>query len=103
MNKEVTLNLAQVHCPDCARDLKDMILGIKGVSTCEFDRDKLALAVGYGDPADEREIRQAIMKAGYDFREEEEEIEPVGGAGNKLIIAAIVVLVLVFILWSRGF
>lgn len=103
MNKEVTLPLAHVHCPDCARDLSDMILQIKGVSTCDFDPDESALAVEYGEPADENEIRRAVAKAGYDIRETEEEIKPAGGLGNKLIIAAIVVLIVGFVLWSRGF
>ncbi|MDP1808419.1 MAG: heavy-metal-associated domain-containing protein [Actinomycetota bacterium] len=86
------------------RDLiSDCVTKVEGVKSAEFDAKDVALAVKYDSAiVSEDDIRRAILKVGYGFREAEAKPGIASGLLNAVTITGVVLLVLLFLWWMRS-
>lgn len=65
----ITLKSNDIHCNACAKSIKAVVGSIHGVDSVEVDIEGKAVAVSFGDPATETQIRAAMETAGFDIEE----------------------------------
>jgi copper chaperone CopZ len=64
--KSMTLQSADIHCDACAYSIRNTVGNLPGVQSVNVDVAGQTVEVSYGEPANDRQIRETMADAGFD-------------------------------------
>ena len=67
--KALALNVAGMSCEHCKKAVEEALLTLDGVESASVDLNKNIVQVNYNtDNTDEKDLQEAITKAGYEVQ-----------------------------------